>query len=647
MATPPTAPPVITSFSGAAPNRSVPSTFSVLTDARLAEWQPNVDETNTAIAWENSTAQEVYDNALEAAQSTMDAASEAVNSAASAAASLSSAGDSADSAIESADSAIQAAINASLGGDEFTASSTTSLLIEEASKVFAIETGKAFVIGQSVKAVRSADISNSMSGQITAASDGSITVLVGSTSGSGTFSDWSIFLNSTDSIISTSGQVDYSADVGIPDVFVVSLNPSLDSLVATLSSNDSGDMKRIINISLFDAYVKLTGSNGVFLIPAGEVAFVFKVGVDWYLTKTSLDASNALIAFKPADIFNADNSAHTDIEMLTSTKFAVSYRDAGDSGKGKVIIGDISGSVITFGLEYVFNIGSTTDTAISTLTPSKIVISYSDAGTPAAIVADISGTVAAFGAEYVFASAGSGGSSAVALSSSKVVFSFNDNSNSNYGTIIVADISGTVISLGADYVFNNGSVSTFIIASALSSSKIIIAYSDAGNAGYGTAIVADISGTVATFGAEYVFNFSSCTQISTLSLSASKAVISYRNQAVSDTGTAIVADVSGTVVTFGSEYVFNADRIADTSSTALNSDKLIISYNDFGASNHGVSIIADVAGTVIEFSARSVFNAGSTSSVSSATLSSDRIIVSYVDSSNSNYGTVNIGDIFQ
>lgn len=75
---------------------------------------------------------------------------------------------------------------------DFTATSSTSLLIEVASKTFAIETGKAFVEGQPVRIISDADINNYMIGQITSAVDGSITVNVTNIGGSGTFSDWVI-----------------------------------------------------------------------------------------------------------------------------------------------------------------------------------------------------------------------------------------------------------------------------------------------------------------------------------------------------------------------------------------------------------------------------------------------------------------------
>ena len=92
--------------------------------------------------------------------------------------------------------AVQAANSAATASEDFTASSTTSLTIGNGSRTFAIEPNKGFVIGQIVKAASSANPANEMTGEITAASDGSITVLVTQTGGSGTHADWSISINS-------------------------------------------------------------------------------------------------------------------------------------------------------------------------------------------------------------------------------------------------------------------------------------------------------------------------------------------------------------------------------------------------------------------------------------------------------------------
>lgn len=259
MATSPTTPPIITSFSGPAPSRTDPTTFSARTNARLGEWQSNVDETNAAITWENSTAQEVYDNAVEANASAVSA-------------SLSEA------------SAATSAITAASAAIDFTATSATSLLIGTGSKVFAIETGKAFVPGQIVKAASIANTANEMVGEITSASSGSITVLVTQASGSGTFGDWSISINSVtinDAAASTSvawsgskisAELALKADLASP---AFTGSPTAPNQASTDSST------KLATTQFFRSAIATSTLNGTIKVRLnGTTAFLTNNGVD-------------------------------------------------------------------------------------------------------------------------------------------------------------------------------------------------------------------------------------------------------------------------------------------------------------------------------------------------------------------------------
>ncbi|MGB2063656.1 MAG: hypothetical protein ACPHUL_00785, partial [Marinomonas gallaica] len=143
--------------------------FNTVSNNYLAAW-PAIDQ-QTYDAALNS-----YNNAVEAEGFTTTASAQAVIAA------------------NQATIATNAANTATAAAADFTTTSTTSTLIGTGSKTFAIETGKAFVVGQVVRIVSAANTANHMAGQITAASDGSITINVVSTGGSGTFADWSISL---------------------------------------------------------------------------------------------------------------------------------------------------------------------------------------------------------------------------------------------------------------------------------------------------------------------------------------------------------------------------------------------------------------------------------------------------------------------
>ena len=68
----------------------------------------------------------------------------------------------------------------------------------------------------------------------------------------------------------------------------------------------------------------------------------------------------------------------------------------------------------------------------------------------------------------------------------KSSYAYRDYANSEYGTAIVGTVSGTSISFGRCYCFE--SAITLVISAVFDSSnnKVVIAYRDGGNSGYGT-----------------------------------------------------------------------------------------------------------------------------------------------------------------
>ena len=79
-------------------------------------------------------------------------------------------------------------------GTDYSATSTTSLLVGTGSKVLTIETGKSFQIGQSLRIASTASPTNYMDGQVTAHNNvtGSLTVDVATIGGSGTLAAWTV-----------------------------------------------------------------------------------------------------------------------------------------------------------------------------------------------------------------------------------------------------------------------------------------------------------------------------------------------------------------------------------------------------------------------------------------------------------------------
>jgi len=304
-----------------------------------------------------------------------------------------------------------------------------------------------------------------------------------------------------------------------------------------------------------------------------------------------------------------------------------------------------SGSLVAYSGDTVAktNMGLTFDS-----NSSKTLVTYFQNATYAK-VGTVSGTAISFGnAVQVTSNEGADMSATFDSNSNKVVIAYKDNGNSGKGTAAVGTISGTSVSFGTPVVFEQGSTSKTASAFDSNSNKVVIAYKDAGNSNYGTAIVGTVSGTGISFGSPVVFE---AAEVSgnigiTFDSSSNKIVISYYDDPASD-GTAIVGTVSGTSISFGSAVVFSSTRIVGPTCTFdSNSNKVVIAYRDFGNSSRGAAIVGTVSGTSISFGTAVVFEAGAIEQPHiTFDSSTNRVVIAYRDGGNSNYGTAITGNV--
>jgi hypothetical protein len=356
-------------------------------------------------------------------------------------------------------------------------------------------------------------------------------------------------------------------------------------------------------------------------------------------------------------VFNSGQTTHISaIFDSNSNKIVIAYRDGGNSDYGTAVVGTVSGMSISFGSEVIFNTGNSYDiSATFDSNSNKMVIVYKDVGNSnygTAIVGTVSGTSISFGSEVVFNSFGSYDMTAIFDSNSnKVVIAYTHDGSGHYGTAIVGTVSGTSISFGSKVVYNSGSTARNPIAFDSNSNKVVIAYRDGGNSGYGTAIVGTVSGTSISFGSEVVFNTGNTGSVYksiylTFDSNSNKIVIAYRDSGNSSYGTAIVGTVSGTSISFGSEVVFNSATVSYVSSDfASNVNKVVIAYVDGGGSGYtnGKAIVGTVSGTSISFASAYTLNLGGSYTTQWLAVVFDpnvnKMLITYMDEPNSSNGT--------
>ena len=233
-------------------------------------------------------------------------------------------------------------------------------------------------------------------------------------------------------------------------------------------------------------------------------------------------------------------------------------------------------------------------------------------------------------------------------SNDKVVISYRDGFNSSFGTAVVGTVSGTSISFGTPVVFESATTTNIGSTFDSNSNKVVIAYRDSANSYYGTAIIGTVSGTSISFGTAVVYETSSSQYNSpTFDSSNNKVVIAYRDGGDSDKGKAVVGTVSGTGISFGSIVVYNnAVTSYPVSTFDSSSNKIVISYRDGGNSNYGTAIVGTVSGTDISFGSEAVFeSANTTYVVSTFDSSSNKIVIAYRDGGDSDKGKAVVGTV--
>ena len=111
------------------------------------------------------------------------------------------------------------------------------------------------------------------------------------------------------------------------------------------------------------------------------------------------------------------------------------------------------------------------------------------------------------------------------------------------------------------FQFNTGNTE-YCSAITLDASTFVVAYRDAGNSNYGTAVVGTVSGTTISYSAEYLFNSDATEYISATELSSTTFVVAYKAHDASSYGRAKLGGVDGalpvTLSSFTASYVNNS-----------------------------------------------------------------------------------------
>ncbi len=238
--------------------------------------------------------------------------------------------------------------------------------------------------------------------------------------------------------------------------------------------------------------------------------------------------------------------------------------------------------------------------------------------------------------------------------SKRIVLAYKNGSNSGYGTAVVGTSGTSPITFGTPVVYESANTTATHIAFDSNVNRVLVAYKDEGNSDYGTAIVGNVdpSDNSISFGTPAVFHSSNIADTKIVfDSNINKFFISFRNTGDSNKGKGVVAtiDSSDNSVTFGSVATFHSGTLSNHG-TAFDSNvnKIFISFAD-SSSGDGSYCVGTISGTSISFSTVADFIAASAGSTKYPYPVFDsnvnRIVIFFSDGENSDNFSAIVGTV--
>ncbi len=224
----------------------------------------------------------------------------------------------------------------------------------------------------------------------------------------------------------------------------------------------------------------------------------------------------------------------------------------------------------------------------------------------------------------------------------KVVVAYGNAANSNYATAVVGTVSGSTISFGTPVVFNSAYGYIYGIG-ATAAGKILISYRNPSNSNFGTLRVGTVSGTNISFGAVYAFIGSTLSNGFIVNYSSTTNLVLFYSYVGGSGVYGAVATISGTSVSLGTGYLVASGTSGQNASYDPVADKIVLAYS---SSSGGSAVVATVSGTTISYGTPAVYDATQPSGYIACAYHSgiQKTAIAYTDGSGGS-GTVILGTV--
>ena len=285
-------------------------------------------------------------------------------------------------------------------------------------------------------------------------------------------------------------------------------------------------------------------------------------------------------------------------------RVVISYRDNSDSGKGKAVVGTITGTAVTFGTAVQFDSSSTGNhTALFDPTTNKIVIVYKEnsneyakavVGTPDASDNSITfGSVATVQSNIIQQL-----KATIDTDTGRVIACYqNQQVSGSPGQANVGTVSGTSISFGSNGSFNSTATTEINPVYDPSTQKVVVIFSDEGNSYQGKYVVGSTtSDTAISWGSAATYATTNTQQITaTVDTTSNRVVIAFKD-VTNSLGKSMVGTVNANnTMTWGSATTYHSYQ-ADYNALVYDStrEKIVLTYADTNDSNKGILLVGTV-----------------------------------------------------
>jgi hypothetical protein len=577
-----------------APSRATPTTFAAVADTFVAALPGFVTDANTLQTDVATKQTAAATSATNAATSETNAATSATN----AATSLTNATTQATNAANSAASALNA--------PGTSATSVTSLTVALGTQSLTIQTGKAYVAGQTIVIASSATPTTQMIGVITSytSGTGALVATITTIAGSGTLASWNVALSGPKGSAATTA---LNRQTSATSITLTAGSPTLQAITFSAANQ---------NLNLPDA---TTLSNAYFIVVKNEGANSFVVRDASGAAKCQL-AGGAMGAFYAVDNTTAGGA------------WAVSNQNFDGSAFADLFVNPLT----------TLNSTANSNMNCAMLSPTSALCVTSLSSVLNAFVVTITGLTLTIGAYTVLTGSITNSFSIAALSSTKALIAYATATNAS--AVYTVTVSGTTVTLGSTtalpVAFATNTIFDFV---PLTSTTALMSYIDNGGATQPYIVVVTSAATTPSFGTAVQVGggaVNSCVQMRLSLISATAVLVALTGVYTSSTNVlAYVATISGSTVTLGAVAVQAPPNIP------ANNTLTVIAIS----ATQGVMTWADTAGIYslpINMSGTSVTSLGTRTTLSTVTnsapfraimINASKILLVYNDGISTNY----------